>query len=179
MDRLQELGREEREKTLVDLFLYSIIDPRFEVTIANCRLREQISLQECFEAIRKYDNIIIREELGDKNKIKIRRNGIKESNGDNIKQGSNTLKINTGNKSYKEWQKLSPEERTSIIKARENEQNKEHGKFNETSKRKVTFEGIHASGTSSNNNSPKKLRRIPTNQLDASDQENLQGTDEE
>jgi len=50
MNQLQELGREEREETLVDLFLDSILDPRFEVTIANCRLREQISLQECFEA---------------------------------------------------------------------------------------------------------------------------------
>jgi hypothetical protein len=90
MNQLQELGREEREETLVDLFLDSILDPRFEVTIANCRLREQISLQECFEAIRKYDNIILREELGVKNKIKIRRNGIKEGSEENLKQGINT-----------------------------------------------------------------------------------------
>jgi hypothetical protein len=177
MDQLQELGREEREETLVDLFLDSFLDPCFEVTIANCHLREQISLQECFEAIRKYDNIILREELGEKNKIKIRRNGIKESNGENVKQGINTPKINIGYKPYKEWQKLSPEEHTSIIKARENEQCKEHGKFNETPKRKVTFEGIQASGTNSNDNSPNKLRRIPVNQPDA--QEDLQGTDEE
>ena len=78
MDQLEELGREEREETLVDLFLDSIIDPRFEVTIANCWLREYITLQECFEAVRKYDNIILRDELGDKNKLKIRRNSIKD-----------------------------------------------------------------------------------------------------
>jgi len=58
--------------------LDSIIDPHFEVTIANCRLREYITLQECFEAVRKYDNIILRDELGDKNKLKIRRNSVKD-----------------------------------------------------------------------------------------------------
>ncbi len=36
MDQLRELGREEREETLTDLFLDSIIDPNFEITIANC-----------------------------------------------------------------------------------------------------------------------------------------------
>jgi hypothetical protein len=66
MDQLQELGREEREETLVDLFLDSIIDPHFEVTIANCWLREYITLQECFEAVRIDDIIILRYELGDK-----------------------------------------------------------------------------------------------------------------
>jgi hypothetical protein len=29
MDQLKELGREEREETLIDLFLDSIIDPKF------------------------------------------------------------------------------------------------------------------------------------------------------
>jgi len=102
MDQLQELGREEREETLVDLFLDSIIDPRFEVTITNCGLREYITLQECFEAARKYDNIILRDELGDKNKLKIRRNGIKDGSAETDKVGGNNLKINTGYKSYKE-----------------------------------------------------------------------------
>jgi hypothetical protein len=61
MDQLKELGREEREETLTDLFLDSIVDPKFEVTIANCRLRDLISIHECFEAVRKYDNVIMRE----------------------------------------------------------------------------------------------------------------------
>jgi len=93
MDQLQELGREEREETLVDLFLDSILDLRFVVTIANCRLREYINLQECFEAVRKYDN---RDELGEKNKMKIRKNGIKDGGVDLNKDGSNNLNINTG-----------------------------------------------------------------------------------
>jgi hypothetical protein len=63
MDQLIELKREEREETLTDLFLDSILDPKFEVTIANCRLREHISIHVCFEAIRKYNNIIIRESI--------------------------------------------------------------------------------------------------------------------
>jgi hypothetical protein len=35
MDQLKELAREEREETLTDLFLDSILDPKFEVTVAN------------------------------------------------------------------------------------------------------------------------------------------------
>jgi hypothetical protein len=64
-----------------------------------------------------------------------------------------------------------------ILKAREVERNKEHGKLHETPKRKVTFEGIQTPGSNPTDNSPKKLRRIPINQPDA--QEDLQGTDEE
>jgi hypothetical protein len=60
MDQRKELGREEREQTLTDLFLDSIMDPKFEVTIANCHLRDRISIHECFEAVRKYDNVITR-----------------------------------------------------------------------------------------------------------------------
>jgi len=51
-------------------------------------LREYITLQECFEAVRKYDNIILMEELGEK-KMRIRRNGIKEGTDDKNTIGSN------------------------------------------------------------------------------------------
>jgi hypothetical protein len=81
MDQLKELGREEREETLTDLFLDSVIDPKFEVIIANCRLWDHISIRECFQAVRKYDNIILREGLqGGQQKYKIRRlnNGMKQ-----------------------------------------------------------------------------------------------------
>ncbi len=78
---------------MVDLFLDSILDLRFEVTIANCRLREYINLQKCVEAVRKYDN---RDELGEKNKMKIRKNGIKDGGVDLNKDGSNNLNINKG-----------------------------------------------------------------------------------
>ncbi len=65
MDQLRELKREEREETLTDLFLDSVIDPKFEVNIANCRLRDHISIHECFEAVRKHDNIISRDGIHD------------------------------------------------------------------------------------------------------------------
>jgi hypothetical protein len=82
MDQLRELGREEREETLTDLFLDSIIDPKFEVTVANCRLRDHISIQECFEAVRKYDNVILREATqGNGGRYKTRRlkNSLKQA----------------------------------------------------------------------------------------------------
>ncbi len=56
-DQLNELGKGEREETLVDLFLDSIIDEKYAVPIATCRLNERITLEECYEAIHKYDNI--------------------------------------------------------------------------------------------------------------------------
>jgi hypothetical protein len=166
MDQLEELGREEREETLVDLFLDSIIDPRFEVTIANCWLREYITLQECFEAVRKYDNIILRDELGDKNKLKIRRNSIKDGTPETNKVGSNNLKINTGYKSYKEWQKLSPEERSAIIKAREEERGKNSGRTSRTPKRKVNFLGVPNSGHEDKDNNNRKVRRLHSSQVE-------------
>jgi hypothetical protein len=117
MDQLKELGREEREETLTDLFLDSILDPKFEVTIANCGLRERISIHECFEAIRKYHNMIAREATqGEGNRYKIRRvnNGIKQ---ETRQQGK--AKIDGSYRTYNEWQKLTPEERAAVLAARE------------------------------------------------------------
>jgi len=81
----------------------------------------------------------LRDELGDKNKLKIRRNSIKDGTPETNKVGSNNLKINTGYKSYKEWQKLSLEEQTAIIKAREEERRKNNGNTNGTPNVKLTF----------------------------------------
>lgn len=119
MDQLKELGREEREETLTDLFLDSILDPKFEVTIANCHLRERISIHECFEAIRKYDNVIAREATqGESNRYKIRRvhNGTKQE----IRQQGKT-KMDGSYRTYSEWQKLTSEQRAAILAAREKE----------------------------------------------------------
>jgi hypothetical protein len=65
MDQLRDLGHEERDETLTDLFLDSILDPWYEVTLANCRLRDHISIHECFEAIRKHENITVWENLSE------------------------------------------------------------------------------------------------------------------
>jgi hypothetical protein len=118
MDQLRELGREEREETLTDLFLDSIIDPKFEVTVANCRLRDHITIQECFEAVRKYDNVIAREATqGDGGRYKTRRLH------NNLKQASKHQggKVDSSYRTYNEWQKLSQEQRTAILEAREKE----------------------------------------------------------
>lgn len=120
MDQLKELGREEREETLTDLFLDSIIDPKFEVTVANCRLRERISIHECFEAVRKYDNVILREaSQGETNKYKIRRLNSNIRQQGTKQQGK--AKVDSSYRTYNEWQKLSPEQRSAILEAREKE----------------------------------------------------------
>jgi len=128
MDQLRELGREEREETLTDLFLDSILDPRYAVTIANCRLRDQISIHECFEAIRKYENIIAQESIIEGNQLHARRTGnntnkIPAENTSEIPQINyiNTpskTKIHTGYQTYKEWIKLTPEQRKEILQQR-------------------------------------------------------------
>jgi hypothetical protein len=117
MDQLRELGREEREETLTDLFLDSIIDPKFEVTVANCRLRDHISIQECFEAVRKYDNVITREATQGDGRYKSRRLN------NNLKQASRHQggKVDSSYRTYNEWQKLTQEQRTAILEAREKE----------------------------------------------------------
>ncbi len=117
MDQLRELGREEREETLTDLFLDSVIDPKFKVTIANCHLREHISIHECFEAVRKYDNVISRESIqnsGGSYKVRRLNNNTKQVN-----KQQDKMKVDTLYRSYNEWQKLSPEERSKILEARE------------------------------------------------------------
>jgi hypothetical protein len=78
MDQLRELRREEREETLTDLLLDSIIDPRYKVTLANCCccLREHITVHECFEALRKHENIIMRENLSESSRLQSRRTGM-------------------------------------------------------------------------------------------------------
>jgi hypothetical protein len=68
-DRLKELDREEREETLIDLFLDSIIDNKYSVPLASCHLSENITLEECYEAIQKYDNVIMRENIKEDNRV--------------------------------------------------------------------------------------------------------------
>jgi hypothetical protein len=125
MDQLRELGREERKETLTDLFLDSILDPRYVVTIENCRLRDQISIHECFEAVCKYENIIARENIIEGNQLHTRRTGnntnkIPVENTSGIPQTNylNTPskpKIHTGYRTYKEWIKLTPEQCKEIL----------------------------------------------------------------
>jgi hypothetical protein len=120
MDQLKELSREEREETLTHLFLDSIIDPKFDVMVANCRLRDRMSIHECFEVTRKYDNIILHEGMQEGHqKYKIRR----------MNQGKRQLqqdrgKVDSSYRTYAEWQKLTPEQRSKILELREKERKK-------------------------------------------------------
>jgi hypothetical protein len=148
MDQLRELAREEREETLTDLFLDSIVDPKFEVTIANCRLRDQITIHECFEADRKYDNIISRGMVAgeDGNRNRIRRllnNNTKKTNGED-----EDIKVDDKYRTYSEWQKLTPKQRSEILEAREKrnkdeissevqEKNQEQGKQHQRGRKRT------------------------------------------
>jgi hypothetical protein len=161
MDQLRDLGREEREETLTDLFLDSVIDPKFEVTVANCRLRDHISIHECFEAVRKYDNVISREYIQGEGggRQKFRRVN------DNKRQPGKE-KLDGSYRTYAEWQKLTPDQRANIIAAREKEKtgNKD---AQEDEKEKETSTTEDGKGRHQRNR--KRTRRQITNQDDRQD----------
>jgi hypothetical protein len=117
MDQLRELGREEREETLTGLFQDSILDPWYEVTLANFRLRDYISIHECLEAIRKHENIIVRENLSETSRLQSRRTGMTPNktvdtnyNLSNTEGTPQVSKVDTGYWTYKERIKLTPEQ---------------------------------------------------------------------
>ncbi len=164
MDQLKELGSEEREERLTDLFLDSIIDTKFEVTVANCRLRDHISIHECFEAIRKYDNIISRENKqgkGSRHKIRRLNNNIKQTSKHNDKS-----QVDTSYRSYAEWQKLSAEERSKVLEAREaKEKDKNVNKEEHNTGKQV--ESPRDDNQNKNNNGKQRNRRRTRRQVNS------------
>jgi hypothetical protein len=169
MDQLKELSREEREETLTDLFLDSIIDPKFEVTVANCRLRDHISIQECFEAIRKYDNIILREGMQEGHqKYKIRRmsQGKKQPQQDKGK-------IDGSYRTYAEWQKLTGEQRSKILELREKEKKNENKDGHE-----VIQEGDNNNNEVYNRNRSQRNRKRTRRQISTPEHNDSDGEDE-
>jgi hypothetical protein len=156
MDQLKELNREEREETLTDLFLDSIIDPKFEVTIANCRLREYISIYECFEAVRKYDNVISREGMQEgQQKYKIRR-----LNQNKRQRQQDKSKVDSSYRTYAEWQKLTPEQRSKILELREKEKenNNKDGREIEQENEDITSD-TNNNSWNRNQRNRKRIRR--------------------
>jgi hypothetical protein len=99
-DRLKELDREEREETLIDLFLDSIRDEKYAVPVASCRLNEKITLEDCYEAIGKYDNVITRENVKEDNIIRF--NKLRRLDTQGTGDNENTT-MDTSYKPYKEW----------------------------------------------------------------------------
>lgn len=165
IDQLKELGREEREETLIDLFLDSIIDPKFEVTVVNCRLKDQITLFECFEAMRKYDNVIMRDSLAnERNNLTSRRANGPTNRKIDKNQGNNG--INTNYRPYKEWQKLSIEQRKAILKEREQHNYKKE--TNDSSSKPLNALGKQPTHLGQGG-APKKIRRLPEQDADIQD----------
>lgn len=127
-DRLKELDREEREETLIDLFLDSIIDEKYAVPVASCRLSETITLDECYEAIRKYDNVITRENIKEDNIARFNKLRRLEMNNNH---GDKDTPVETNYRPYKEWMNLTPEQRKEIHKARNESRNKSGRNWNQ------------------------------------------------
>jgi hypothetical protein len=89
--RLQSKG--DVNKHINDFTIY--IDQLNEVTVANCRLKDQITLFECFEAMRKYDNVITRDSLAnERNNLTSRRANGPTNRKIDKNQGNNGINTN-------------------------------------------------------------------------------------
>jgi hypothetical protein len=84
------------------------------VPIASCCLNEKISLEECYEAVRKYDNVITRENIKEDNVAHFNKLRRLESQ----HPGQNNDAMDISYKPYKEWMNLTPEKWKEIHKAR-------------------------------------------------------------
>jgi hypothetical protein len=137
-DQLIELGRPIAEEELVDLFIDSLVDPSYSVAKSLCRRLKYTSLEQCFETVREHAVDMLREEQNSNQEVvsqlrnKIRRLQQQRQKGGDLKGGGGTpsptpgkdKSIDTGYRSYKEWQKLTSEERKAIHQARENSDTK-------------------------------------------------------
>ena len=130
-DQLTKLKRPETEETLVDLFLDSILDPKFETAVSLCKQLKYTTVAQCMESVRFKNNTSTRDmvvEQGDtlqNLRAKIRRleGGLKEEVGSTPTTPKTPAKLapTTGEgkyHSYKDWQALTPEQRKAILIAR-------------------------------------------------------------
>lgn len=86
--------------------------------MASCRLSAGITLEECYEAICKFDNVITRENIKEDNRARLNKIRRLETHspGDN--------NVDTSYKPYKEWMNLTAEQRKEIHRARGERKNK-------------------------------------------------------
>mmetsp|Transcript_11803 Transcript_11803/g.17013 ORF Transcript_11803/g.17013 Transcript_11803/m.17013 type:complete len:316 (-) Transcript_11803:688-1635(-) len=126
-DQLTKLNRPETEETLVDLFLDSILDDKFEVAVNLCKQLKYTTVAQCMEAIRFKNNTSIRDDVveqGDtlqKLRAKIRRleGDRKQPVGEPEPSPKSATKTGPGRYySYKDWNALTPEARKAAITAR-------------------------------------------------------------
>jgi hypothetical protein len=169
-DQLKELDRGEREETLVDLFLDSIIDEKYAVPVASCRLNKNITLEECYEAIRTYDNVITRENI--RENITSRFNKIRRVDGTN--PGAEGI-TDMSYKPYKEWMSLTPEQRKVIHKAREEAQAKGIKNWNQKKDEAENKIEIKLNDGTNRNKNKKRPRRVAFQDDDENKGENEEG----
>ena len=148
-DQLIELGRPIAEEELVDLFIDSLIDPSYAVAKSLCRRLKYTTLDQCFETVREHAVDSLREEHNsNQEQVRILRNKLRrlqqqrQKGGDlkgggpvsGTQPGKEKGAVDTGYRTYEEWQKLTSEERKAIHQARENA---EGSKTPEDRKRKI------------------------------------------
>lgn len=128
-DQLTKLKRPETEETLVDLFLDSILDPKFETAVSLCKQLKYTTVAQCMEAIRFKNTTYARDQLAEQGdtlqnlRAKIRRleGGGKDEVGKTAAAQTPVKAPATGAgryHTYKEWQALTPEDRKALLAAR-------------------------------------------------------------
>jgi len=127
-DQLIQLKRPETEEALVDLFLDSILDPKYEVAISLCKQLKYDTVAQCMEAVRFHTNATIRDDVAERGdtlqhlRAKIRRLQDERKSDDSPKTppGKDLAPANGPGKYYKyeEWQALTPEARKAVLVAR-------------------------------------------------------------
>ena len=133
--QLVELGRPISEEELVDRFLDSLVDPSYVVAKGLCRRLKYTTLEQCFETVREHAIDALREEQNNNQEVvsqlrnKIRRlqqqrqrgggGGMQAGSSGGPPPNSKEKALDTGYRTYEEWQKLTSEERKAIHQARE------------------------------------------------------------
>lgn len=93
--------------------------------VATCHQSKHITLEECYEAICKYDNVIMQENIRDNNLTRLNKIRLVDRQGHKPEGNPDT-----SYRSYKEWISLTPEQQKEIHKAREEAQAKGHKNWN-------------------------------------------------
>jgi hypothetical protein len=125
-DQLVKLKRPETEENLVDLFLDSILDPKYEVAKSLCRQLKYTTVAACMEAVRFHNSSTTRDNEADRGetlqnlRTKIRRlqDGRKLETGTPIKGDGAPATGPGAYHSYKDWQALTPEQKKAVLTAR-------------------------------------------------------------
>ena len=129
-DQLIKLKRPEAEETLVDMFLDSILDDKFDVTKNLCRQLKYTTVAQCMEAVRFANNAAIRDSVIDSGdtvqnlRAKLRR--MQDGTKQDTTPGGDTTPTKTlapasgpgRYYNYKEWNALTDEQRSAVLAAR-------------------------------------------------------------